>query len=180
MARLLQTKLFLALLAAAGVLFTLGLISLLLLKRNLKVIGILPTVGGRRRQLRRWTLSLLWGSAGACLASTVGIIQATGALQFAINFAGHTESQITFQTGTTLQVLQWLILSFSLLFALGVSLLFKDTGESVQYVGGGEPAKMMPGMTGAPMPPGGGFGRGPLPPPQIPPPPGGPPPLMRP
>lgn len=161
-ARLLQTKLLLALLAAAGVLFALGLISLLLLRRDLKVLGVLPTVGARRRLLRTWTLSLFWGSVGICLASTVGIVQATAALQLTVNYQDHAESLVIFQTGTTVQVLQWLTFSFSVLFALGVSLLFKDTGESVRYIGSGELDKTVPGIARAPMSGGGNLAGGPL------------------
>ncbi|KAF2427259.1 hypothetical protein EJ08DRAFT_699709 [Tothia fuscella] len=93
-----------------------------LLKRQWKSSNYNTKGMKRQESIRIYTTALLWMSVAASLASTVGVVQASGALQHATRegLAG----SIIVEAGIALQTMQWLIFSFSALFSTGVYLMF--------------------------------------------------------
>jgi hypothetical protein len=171
LALVLQTKIILWVLASAGGFFFIGLILLALLKRHIKRLAIYPTSTSGPR-LNKSLSTVMWTSLGLAVASAVSVNQTTAALQFTTTES--TTSEIQILAGTTLGVLQWLVVGFSAIFVLGISSMFTVEGRMVQYAGSGNrgfaPSWGPPSFPaqGPPGPPG--------PPPGPPPP--GPPPYM--
>jgi hypothetical protein len=132
LALVLQTKIMLCLLASAGVLFLFGILFLGLLKRNMKS-G--PTLHGvkRARRMQIALYSSVWMSVAVAFASAASIDQTTSALRFTTNSV--SGSAFLIHTGTTLPVLQWLIVGFSATFALGLSRIVKTVGGTIQAGG---------------------------------------------
>jgi hypothetical protein len=117
----LQKSFFVPLLAAGGVVFLIGTIAVAQLKRNIKTNKSGDAME-RRRSYKSYAIAFIWLSVAISLASTLGVVVGTGVLQYAVNAING--SSITFQAGSTLQVLQWLIFSFSALFATGIAIMF--------------------------------------------------------
>ncbi|KAF2476082.1 uncharacterized protein BDR25DRAFT_350369 [Lindgomyces ingoldianus] len=128
----LQSKIILYLLAPAGVLLVIDLVLIMLLKRHLKA-KLTTKAEKRRKSLRRSTLVVLWTSVGLALASAMATSQTTAAMEFVTRTERVSSVQIT--AGKTLNVLQWLIFSFSSLFAAGISSIFKKHGGTVRSAG---------------------------------------------
>jgi hypothetical protein len=72
-------------------------------------------------------------SLSLAVASAVSVDQTTAALQFTtIEFAA---SEIQILAGTTIGVLQWLVVGFSAIFVSGISSMFTVQGGMVQSAG---------------------------------------------
>ena len=71
--------------------------------------------------IRRMTYGLLCGSTGLVFAAALATTQAAGALEFAS--AGMRDASVLIKSGTTLQVLQWIVFGFEVLFTLAVPFL---------------------------------------------------------
>jgi hypothetical protein len=132
LALVLQTKVIISLLAGAGVLFLFGILLLVLLKRNLKSTSNV-NARIRRKRMRTGLYSIVWLSVGLAVASATSIDQTTSALQYTTNTVIDSGTRI--KTGTTLRVLQWLIVVFSTVFALGLSTMFKTQGGDIHSGG---------------------------------------------
>jgi hypothetical protein len=132
LALVLQTKVIICLLAGAGVLFLFGILFLVLLKRNLRsAFNVSANI--RRKRMRTGLYSTVWLSVGLAVASATSIDQTTSALQYTTNTVIDSGSRI--KTGTTLRVLQWLIVVFSTVLALGLSTMFKTQGGDIHSGG---------------------------------------------
>ncbi|KAI0808532.1 Ca2+ regulator and membrane fusion protein Fig1-domain-containing protein [Xylaria sp. FL0064] len=145
-----QTKIFPSLVAAAGVFFFVGLIALMLLKRSFKKPD--PTKPLRPKLFR--TATMLFGGTATALAiaAAVATTQTANALDFATSSPTIGNGTIRVSAGIALQVLQWLIVGFSVLFQLSLASMFKVEGR-VNAVG----TLPFSGSMGPPGPPG-GFG----------------------
>lgn len=128
LALILQTKIFLWLLAVAGGLFAFGVFFLILLKRHIKAI---PNASALRRRLffKRALIFTLWPSVALVLAAAVSITQTVSGLQYSTSSISGSPVRIT--GGTALQALQWLTLGLSVLFALGVTAIFDSRSAPV-------------------------------------------------
>ncbi|KAF1360421.1 hypothetical protein EJ07DRAFT_154874 [Lizonia empirigonia] len=126
----LQSKV-LNVLVIASVLFTLSLASLALLKLSLKSRS---TLHHRATLYRSITISSLWLSTALALAAALSTTQTFGVLQYSTTLLNTSELKV--MPGVALQVLQWLAFSFSAVFALGVSSMFKSVEVGVKAVGG--------------------------------------------
>lgn len=150
-----QSKILLCLLAAGGVIFFIGLLYVTLLKRHLKSKPN-ATAMKRRNFYKRLANVMIWSSAALALASTIALTEVTAALQHITT--ADTGLTVRITSGAALPILQWLIFSFSITFAFGVSTIFKTQDGTVQSAGSAPSC-------------GSSFG-GPPPPPPPPPPPG--------
>jgi hypothetical protein len=168
MALTIQSKIILYFLAAAGVLYFLGLVFLLLLKRTLKALpqtnAAIET--GAKAERRKGTLRLaaftsVWFSVGLALASAISIHQTISAMELISHIENVSSVQIT--AGKALDVLQWLAFAFSAVFAVGISLIFRKNGGVIESVGSAGPPGMGMAMAG-----GGGVSMAPPPPPPPP------------
>jgi hypothetical protein len=128
----LQSKIILYLLAPAGVLLVIDFLLIMILKRNLTAKAT-KKAEKRRQSLRRSTLVVLWTSIGLALASAIATSQTTAAMEFVTRM--ERVSSVQFTAGNTLTVLQWLIVSFSSLFAAGISSIFKKHGGTAKSAG---------------------------------------------
>jgi len=165
-ALVLQTKILLPLLAAAGSAFLLGIIVFILFKWAAKrpKVNLTESSAKRSQIYSRGCLSLIWTSVGLSTASAVSVSESIGALQFWT--ANVPESSIIVFTGTAMQALQWVLVALSALFALTVSSMLRVTPAGTLPGPGGSGLRPM----GSTMPPaaGGGFqapGQGVPPPP---------------
>ncbi|KAI0423927.1 Ca2+ regulator and membrane fusion protein Fig1-domain-containing protein [Xylaria sp. FL1042] len=122
-----QTKIFPCLIAAAGVFFFVGLVALMLLKRSFKKPD--PTKPLRPKLFR--TATMLFGGTATALAiaAAVATTQTANALAFATSSLTIGNSTIRVSAGIALQVLQWLIVGFSILFQLSLASMFKVEGH---------------------------------------------------
>jgi hypothetical protein len=101
---------------------------LVLLKRNLK--DRKSSSLAHRRFFEQATVGALWISAVLALAGTGAVSQTSGALQY---FSNSVEAQsIKISSGTTIQVLQWLVVASSTIFAFGVSATFKTADGTME------------------------------------------------
>lgn len=144
-------KYLIPLLAPVGCFFVLSLILLTLLQRALKKTGN-STAASRLMWLQQATIMLTWISVGIATASAVAMTESTSALQFVTNHGSGADALMN--AGTMLQSLQWIIVSLSILYSLGVSSMFRTVGGSF----GGVQTKGLPDMEGMglvppPMPP---------------------------
>ncbi|KAI1423119.1 Ca2+ regulator and membrane fusion protein Fig1-domain-containing protein [Xylaria sp. FL1777] len=145
-----QSKIFPCLVAAAGVLFFVGVVALSLLKRSFKKPNPKKPL---RPKLFRTATMLVGGTAIAlAIASAVATTQTANALDFATSSPEIGNGTIGVSSGIALQVLQWFVVGFSVLFQLSLASMFKVEGN-VNAVG----ALPFPGSMGRPGPPG-GFG----------------------
>ncbi|KAI0198008.1 Ca2+ regulator and membrane fusion protein Fig1-domain-containing protein [Astrocystis sublimbata] len=164
-----QSKIFPFLLAGAGVVFFLGLASLLMLKRSIKKPS--PKKPSTPKLLRTVTIFSVATSIGLALAAAVATEQTANALAFATTSIFVGQSSIRISAGVALQVLQWLIVGFSVLVELSIWTMFSingklDAAELLPYHSKGQSNSSGPGFGppspspfGAPPPPGSPFGR---------------------
>ena len=92
-----QSRIFPPLLATSGLIFTLGLLALALLKRDLrKSLTMEKSSPARQRaqRYRKWGVSSFWIATGLALASTTPVTQAAPGMQFVVDeMARLTSSQ---------------------------------------------------------------------------------------
>ncbi|ORX92741.1 hypothetical protein BCR34DRAFT_669974 [Clohesyomyces aquaticus] len=110
--------------------FFVGLILLVLLKRGLKAAK--PVAASRLQFYKRSTINTLWLSTALALSSALATTETLGALQY---WSTLTSAKLKLFGGVSLQVLQWLVFSFSALFAFGISTIFKSSEENVSSAG---------------------------------------------
>jgi hypothetical protein len=127
-ALVLQTRV-LNVLVIASVLFILSLASLALLKLSLKSRSTRPQ---RTTLYKLNTVSTLWLSTSLALAAALSTTQTFNVLQYSTTLLNTSEIKMT--PGVALQVLQWLAFSFSAVFALGVSSMFRGVEVGVKAV----------------------------------------------
>lgn len=141
-ALILQTKILLPLLAAAGSSFLLGITFFILFKWAVKrpKVNLTESSAKRLQFYRRGCLVFIWTSVGLSTASAVSVAESTAALQFWT--ANVPESSIIVSTGTAMQALQWVLVALSALFALAVSSMLRATD-----------ARTLPGPGGNGFPP---------------------------
>ncbi|KAL2017002.1 hypothetical protein VTK56DRAFT_2683 [Thermocarpiscus australiensis] len=122
----LQSRAFPSILAAAAVLFVLGVAVLFLFKRDVRGSSSLDHPR-RSGIVRRATYGLLFLSTGLVFAASLATSQAAGALEFAS--VAMRDASVLIKAGTTIQVLQWTTFGFSLLFSLAVPFLVRPRSE---------------------------------------------------
>ncbi|KAE9365167.1 hypothetical protein N431DRAFT_518214 [Stipitochalara longipes BDJ] len=149
-----ERALFPPFLAAAGVLFVLGLIWLSFLRISARPDAKSNNMGSNSSSRNTSiTFGLVWLST----AITLVVAYTTTLTLSALVFARGTSAQSTFQAtrGTTLEALQWLIFGFSVLFALGFSRIMKlhSSGASNMQGGGGQLPMFNPPPPGEGPPP---------------------------
>ena len=168
----LQGRIFPPLLAASRVLFSLGLLSLALLKMDIrKGPNATPQ---RTERYRKWTILCLWAATGLTLASAVGVAQTAGGIQFATkdtvrvpgsfndtvsgsdHFVGDLSSTPvstadpsvqTIEAGETHQILQWLLVASLFIFSVGVSSMHNQPFIGIEgdpYSGAQKGASIIP------------------------------------
>ncbi|KAJ4288229.1 hypothetical protein N0V88_007418 [Collariella sp. IMI 366227] len=120
----LQGHTFISVLAAAAILFLLGVVALILYKRDVKSHGGASWERRRGRIVRRATYSLLCGSTALVFAAALATTQSAASLEFAGQ--GMKQASVFIKSGTTLQVLQWMIFGFQVAFAGLVPLLVRE------------------------------------------------------
>lgn len=113
----LQSGTFIAVLTGAAVLFAIGIAALVMLKRDVQS-GSSWEHQIRSTIIRRTTYGMLFGSTALVFAAALATTQAAGALEYAS--AGMSHASVLIESGTTLQVLQWITFGFQVLFALAV------------------------------------------------------------
>jgi hypothetical protein len=118
----LQSRTFISVLAAAAVLFILGIAALILLKRDVQNPSSWEHPV-RSTVIRRVTYGMLFGSTALVFAAALATSQSAGALEYASS--GMSHASVLINSGTTLQVLQWITFGFQVLFALAVPFLVK-------------------------------------------------------
>jgi hypothetical protein len=160
-ALVLQAKILLPLLAAAGSSFLLGITCFILFKwaAERPKVNITESSAKRLQMYRQGCLGFIWTSVGLSTASAVSVSESTAALQFWT--ANVPESSIIVSTGTTMQALQWVLVVLSALFALMVSSMIRVTeaGTLPGPRGNGLPpmgSTMQPASGGRFQPPGQG------------------------
>ncbi|KAH6850645.1 Ca2+ regulator and membrane fusion protein Fig1-domain-containing protein [Chaetomium sp. MPI-CAGE-AT-0009] len=119
----LQSRTFISVLAAAALLYVLGVVALVLLKRDVSS----PSSWEHPRRsaiIRRMTYGMLFGSTGLVFAAALATSQSAGALEYASE--GMSHASVLIKSGTTLQVLQWTTFGFEVLFALAVPFLVRS------------------------------------------------------
>lgn len=132
-ALMIQSKILLGLIAGAGVLFAISLVFFGLLKRHFNVRTGDNTIASKRRHLlRKAAFSTMWLSIAFSLVSAMSINQTTNALDY-VTQADSSTVRIT--TGKTLNVLQWLAFSFSVLFAIGMVNIIRREGGMIVSTG---------------------------------------------
>ncbi|KAK3297382.1 Ca2+ regulator and membrane fusion protein Fig1-domain-containing protein [Chaetomium fimeti] len=130
----LQSTTLMSVLAAAAVHFVLGVVALVLLKRDVSS----PSSWEHPRRstiIRRATYGMLLGSTGLVFASALATSQVGDGLELASEAMSH--ASVLIKSGTTLQVLQWLTFGFQALFALAVPFLvrYKAPAGEEEYKG---------------------------------------------
>ena len=152
LAIVLQTRIFLWLLAAAGVLFILGLAFLTLLKLKLKSQRNNPSTPRTRLVLQRITIFTFWTSTAVMLGTALSITQTASAMQFATS---SPSSEVHITSGITLQGLQWTIFVLQFFFSLGIFFAV-DQSPGRGPVSGGVFKTVGPSRSGVPERGGGG------------------------
>ncbi|RDL31141.1 uncharacterized protein BP5553_09930 [Venustampulla echinocandica] len=151
----LQTKVFLPLLAAAGSFFLLGVAFLMIFKWSAKRSrSSLTDMSTKRQELyRRGLTSFVWASVGLAIASAVSITESSAALQYWS--ANVSRSSITASAGMAMQVLQWMFVGLSVIFALAVTSMLKaaESGALLGPGGNGLPPKPVATRMPPPGPP---------------------------
>jgi len=117
----LQSQVYAAILAAASFFFLLGLVFLLLHKRDVKN----PNADKPRRSaiLKRGTFGLLALSTGLIFTAALATTETAGALRHSTESIKN--APVLMKEGVTLQVLQWMAFGFSMLFTIAAPLLAK-------------------------------------------------------
>lgn len=128
------------LLAGAGVLFLLSIITFIAYQLSVKRK---QTAKGAPRKGGQWmksaTMVLLLSSWAVCLGAAASVAMATNALSIA---ASTISSDFQFSPGQTLQVLQWLTFAASTLYVVGVIRILRG-GQLAQ---GAEGASVEPAV----------------------------------
>jgi hypothetical protein len=123
-ALILQSQIFIPILAGAGVLFLAGMILLALLKRNIKNPN--PDKPRRGEMLRLGTMGSLCLSTALSFTASLSTSETAGALQYSSLLSGVSgDAQVLIKPGMALQVLQWLAFGFTLLFTMSVPWLLR-------------------------------------------------------
>ncbi|ORX92463.1 Ca2+ regulator and membrane fusion protein Fig1-domain-containing protein [Clohesyomyces aquaticus] len=130
----LQSKYIIGLSNGAGVLFIFSLVFITLMKKDFKMpLAETNQIAVKRRsRLRQASLTTIWLSVAFALASAISIQQTINALAF-ITETNSVSMKIT--AGQTLIILQWLAFAFSVLFALGVAMMFPRQGGTILSTG---------------------------------------------
>jgi hypothetical protein len=151
----LQSKFLGGMLATAGIFFAFGLLSTMVLLRDLRITTAVGTPSRARRRLllRRAALAALWLSVAFSLASAISITQTTDTLAFTTQTEAST---VKIRGGATLKALQWLVVASSSLFTAGISGIAGQDASSTALaqkpaLPGGLPGPM-PGPMAGPMP----------------------------
>lgn len=84
---------------------------------------------------KRTAVRTLWLSVAIALVSAIATAQTAGALQYLTKSAAF--SGVSIEAGVTLQVLQWLLVAFSALFAYAVMVML-DEGDEAANGGAGK------------------------------------------
>lgn len=119
----LQSRNFISVLAGAAVLFLFSLGALVLLKRDSTNFTNEWERPRRSVIIRRSTYGLLYGSTALLFAAALSTTQSAGALEWAA--AGMVHASVLIKSGTTLQVLQWMVFGFQAVFVLTVPFLLR-------------------------------------------------------
>lgn len=115
-ALVLQSQIFIPILAGSGFLFLAGVILLAVLKRNMHL-----------ELLRLGTMASLCLSTALSFTASLSTSETAGALQYSsLLSTAAGDAQILIKPGMALQVLQWLAFGFSLLFTMSVPWLLRD------------------------------------------------------
>ena len=116
----LQTTIILWLLAVAGILYFLGVVSVLLFRNRL-------AKGSSNGQSRKQTLSLkklssivLWLSVTAAFASAVAMTQVGSAMQL---LTTSFNAGISVTQGPAMQAIHWIIVALSVFFVIGIGMI---------------------------------------------------------
>lgn len=117
----LQGQVYVTILAAAAFFFLLGLVFLLLHKRDVKNLN--PDKPRRSAIIKRATFGLLALSTGLIFTAALATTETAGALKHSSESIKN--SPVLMKEGITLQVLQWMAFGFSMLFTLAAPLLAK-------------------------------------------------------
>lgn len=116
------------LITVAGILFTIGLILLSVVKCYERKAH----QRARTTKILTWTtLSLLWLASLLTLIATVSVAQTTGALAY---LSKQKSSRTTIEQGTTLQALQWILTILALAFTAGTTFLLLRRRQSSSYL----------------------------------------------
>ena len=96
--------------------------------------GLLSKTPFRRSFITRIVLALAWLSFGLCLDATIALTQTVASLQGPATT--NIGLPVTFDSGVTIQALQWVLSGLTGLFALSLSFLFREGGSSSDSGGG--------------------------------------------
>lgn len=119
-----QSQVFIPILAGGGVLFLVGLILLVVLKRS--VANPNPDKPKRVEMLKVVLLGFLWLSTALSFTACLSTSETTGALQYSFLLSGASGSAaMIVKPGMALQVLQWLAFGMTMLFTISVPLLLR-------------------------------------------------------
>lgn len=124
---ILQSQIFIPIIAGAGFLFIVGIVSLTLLKRNLRAPN--PDKPKTGQLLKLATLGSFWLSTALAFTASLATSETGGALQYSslLTAVGNESQPILTKQGMALQVLQWLTFGFTLLFTMSVPWLLRPT-----------------------------------------------------
>ncbi|GAB1314494.1 hypothetical protein MFIFM68171_04704 [Madurella fahalii] len=125
----LQSQSFISVLAAAAVLFFVGVAAMLFYKLDVRKGDF--DHPRRSAIIRRATYGSLFLSTAFVFAAALATDQAADALEFAS--AGMKNASVLIKSGTTLQVLQWITFGFSMLFTLAVPFLVRPKERAEVY-----------------------------------------------
>lgn len=121
-ALILQSQIFIPIIAGSGLLFLAALILLHLLKRSINNPN--PDKPQRVDTLRLGTLGCLCLSTTLSFTASLSTSEAAGALQYS-SLLSAGAGQMVIKPGMALQVLQWVAFGFSLLFTMSVPWLLR-------------------------------------------------------
>lgn len=106
-----------------------GLLFLIFLKRHIKA-NQNSGPESWKLFLKHTSLGVAWTSTALAFAAAISITQTTSALQF---LTTSFRSPVVMEAGLVLQVLQWLICTFSFFFAFGLTAIFRTRAGSTSY-----------------------------------------------
>ncbi|KAL8671591.1 MAG: hypothetical protein Q9168_003915 [Polycauliona sp. 1 TL-2023] len=125
-----QSKTMPFVLLAAGIMFLLGLLSVLLLQFETKKAQRKSNAARKITVLKRLMLCLVWTSTALAFAASFSTTQLSNISQrTGARSDGVVAQSLIIEPGTGVQVLQWLAASFSLFFSAGVSSVFMVNGD---------------------------------------------------
>ncbi|KAH8882505.1 hypothetical protein GQ53DRAFT_733666 [Thozetella sp. PMI_491] len=124
-ALVLQSQIFISILAGAAFLFFISLPLLFLLKRSINNPN--PDKPRRAMLIKRLTYGCMYLSVGLVFTSALATSETAGALHYSSGSV--TNSPINISPGISLQVIQWMAFGFSLLFALAETWLLRPRDQ---------------------------------------------------